>query len=132
MALLKNNHGGKRPGAGRPKGSAAFRKQAAARQYSSDGGLTPLDVLILSMREAYDQGDKATAIDCAKAAAPYMHPRLANVQTVITDPEGNSVNLVPQITIEFPSVPTVPAATAPLAAITSAEVFDVEEISEAV
>ena len=35
----------------------------------------PLDVLIRTMRELYDEGRFKEAADIAKAAAPYVHPR---------------------------------------------------------
>jgi len=75
--------GGKRPGAGRPKGSSNAKtalERAAVREavdaLKSDGD-TPLQVLLSIMRTT---GDLTTKIDCAKAAAPYIHPRLANVE----------------------------------------------------
>jgi len=40
-------------------------------------GPTPLDYLILVMRDA--SLDLAKRLDAAKAAAPYVHPRLASV-----------------------------------------------------
>jgi len=75
-------HGGARPGAGKPKGSTnkALRE---AREKAAAGGLLPLDYLLQVMRNA--DVEEARHIDAAKAAAPYIHPRLAT--TVI---EGNS------------------------------------------
>ncbi|HWU63580.1 MAG TPA: hypothetical protein VN112_16295 [Ensifer sp.] len=71
--------GGKRNGAGRPKGAATLKTQAIADKASAEG-LTPLEVMLRAMREhtEKDEWDKAAAI--AKDAAPYMHPRLANLQ----------------------------------------------------
>jgi hypothetical protein len=40
-------------------------------------GPTPLEVLLESMHAAHAEGDRAEAVDCAKAAAPYVHPKLA-------------------------------------------------------
>lgn len=62
---------------GRKKGSAnkATAAKAAAVEAS---GLTPLDFLLNVMRgEAYEFSAR---IDAAKAAAPYIHPRLASVE----------------------------------------------------
>ena len=70
-------HGGKRPGAGRPKGSR--NKATATRQAAiSASGEAPLDYMIRVMR------DKSAPVErrdeMAKAAAPYVHPRLAAVE----------------------------------------------------
>jgi hypothetical protein len=40
-------------------------------------GLMPLEVLLESMHAARAEGERAEAVDCAKAAAPYVHPKLA-------------------------------------------------------
>ncbi len=70
--------GGKRPGAGRPKGSAVVRTSEVARKLSEDGGQTPLDYLLSVMR---DEGQPlAVRMDAAKAALPFMHPRQASIQ----------------------------------------------------
>lgn len=68
--------GGSRQGAGRPRGSRGKRtKDSIARAEAL--GPTPLEVLLESMLEARAQGQRAEAVDCAKAAAPYVHPKLA-------------------------------------------------------
>jgi len=40
-------------------------------------GPTPLEVLLESMHVACAEGERAEAVECAKAAAPYVHPKLA-------------------------------------------------------
>jgi len=40
-------------------------------------GPTPLEVLLESMHVARAEGERAEAVECAKAAAPYVHPKLA-------------------------------------------------------
>ena len=65
------------PGAGRPKGGAN-KLNDEARAKALDGGTTPLEYLLAVMR---DTGlDRDTRIDAAKAAAPYVHARLAAVE----------------------------------------------------
>lgn len=62
------SHGGRRAGAGRPKGSrTAF--------ITTEGGLTPLDFLLAVARSP----DAATSarLAAARAAAPYVHRPLA-------------------------------------------------------
>ena len=87
---VEKRKGGKRPGAGRPKGVAnkvtGKRKQIAADLL--DDGVTPLEVMTATMRalwaEAADDEGKVIDMEKAKDAcaiadrcAPYMHPRLA-------------------------------------------------------
>ena len=69
--------GGVRPGAGRPAGSATKRTREIA-DAAAESGQTPLEFLLSVMR---DPGyDEAKRIDAAKAAAPYVHARLASVE----------------------------------------------------
>jgi len=76
-------HGGKREGAGRRKGSTNTRtaiERAATREKIDaikSEGETPLEVLLRIMRASKDE---AVIIDCAKAAAPYIHPKLSSVE----------------------------------------------------
>ncbi|MBA9063908.1 hypothetical protein GGQ91_003309 [Methylobacterium fujisawaense] len=87
--------GGKRAGAGRKPGAATQRTRAVAERASATG-LTPLDVMLDVMRFQHtlarsemDKGADARpailadamtrALNAARDAAPYMHPRLAPV-----------------------------------------------------
>ena len=85
----KKSVGGKRPGAGRKKGSANKKTREIADK-AIEQGITPLEVMLAAMRASYetamtlDEGEernlllaKASAI--ASDAAPYIHPRLAAV-----------------------------------------------------
>jgi hypothetical protein len=72
-------HGGARPGAGRKKGGLTGRTREVAEKIAARGK-TPLEVMITIMRRAERKKDDAMALDAAKAAAPYMHPRLASVE----------------------------------------------------
>lgn len=84
-----SGRGGRRPGAGRPKGSkdgaltkrnirSAITKELIAKAKSD--GVMPLQVMLEAMREYWDNGDKASAASVAKDAAPYCHPKLANIE----------------------------------------------------
>ena len=87
--------GGARPGAGRPKGRRSSKtvEQLAA---IAGSGLTPLAYLLKIMRDK--ELDRAVRLDAAKAAAPYVHPKLANLDAtvkgdsahplVISNPDG--------------------------------------------
>lgn len=74
-------HGGARPGAGRKKnGTNRVTEEAIAK--AEAGGEMPLDFLLRMMRD--DAADETKRIDCAKAAAPYVHARLANIDANVT------------------------------------------------
>jgi hypothetical protein len=68
--------GGARPGAGRKKNGANRRTEEAVK-VASETGVMPLDFLLAIMRDIRVDEDKR--IDCAKAAAPYLHAKRAPV-----------------------------------------------------
>lgn len=63
--------GGRQPGT--PNKASAEREQVIAAS-----GLTPLEYMLALMRDA--KADEAKRLDAAKAAAPYVHPRLAAME----------------------------------------------------
>jgi hypothetical protein len=68
--------GGARPGSGRKKnGTNRVTQEAIAK--AEAGGLMPLDYMLGIMRNP--DADEARRIDCAKAAAMYVHPKLAAI-----------------------------------------------------
>lgn len=72
---------GKKPGApktgGRQRGTP--NKATATREAEiAAAGLTPLEYMLSLMRDA--GADEAKRLDAAKAAAPYVHPRLNATQ----------------------------------------------------
>ena len=82
--------GGSRPGAGRKPGSATKKVREIANAVAEGAPIpgfaeakTPLEVLLAGMRFAQMQSDLPNAIECAKLAAPYVHPRLAQVQAEV-------------------------------------------------
>jgi hypothetical protein len=82
--------GGKRQGAGRPKGAATKRTREIAER-AAEEGITPLEVMLNAMRRHYENGEFDQAAAVAKDAAPYMHPRLASVEQKV---EGATTNYV--------------------------------------
>lgn len=65
--------GGKREGAGRKAGAATKRtREIADKAHAS--GMMPLDYLLKVMRDRKQSG--IARLDAAKAAAPYVHPKL--------------------------------------------------------
>lgn len=72
--------GGKRPGAGRKRGipnrvTAEFKQLAVEL---GKEGASPLDLMPSVMRD--ESAPMAMRLDAAKAAAPYLHPRLNAVE----------------------------------------------------
>lgn len=81
--------GGNRPGAGRKKG--APNKASAERQAKvAATGDTPLDYMLKVMRD--EKADASRRDDMAKAAAPYVHPKLASMQH--SGPNGGPIQTV--------------------------------------
>ena len=92
MALENNqanssSHGGPRRGAGRKAGVATKRTREIANK-AAEEGITPLEFMLEIMRrdpgEIEDprlaQSAMEMRFEAAKAAAPYIHPRLAAIE----------------------------------------------------
>ena len=74
--------GGARPGAGRPTGSLG-KKTIARLQIAETAaaeGITPLEVMLKTMRALWEAEDYEAATKIAVDAAPYLHPRLSAVE----------------------------------------------------
>jgi len=72
------NSGGRRPGAGRLRGSKTKIYRPHVEKVLADlGGVLPKEVMLAAMRRHYqaERYDKAARI--AALAAPYIHPRLS-------------------------------------------------------
>jgi hypothetical protein len=79
-------HGGKREGAGKPKGATAKRTLKAVEKALAIG-ITPLEVMLMAMKDALDRDDLKEASNFAKDAAPYCHAKL-QATTVSGDPNA--------------------------------------------
>lgn len=81
-------HGGRRPGAGRPKGAKDNTGSRAARieltkqiaEKAAKEGVMPLEVMLTAMRQAWNEQDRDKAVSYAEKAAPYLHAKLAAVE----------------------------------------------------
>lgn len=79
--------GGRRPGAGRKPGAATKKTREIADKAMAEG-LSPLEFMLDVMRKEPAAGldgrdilaAQAMRFEAAKAAAPYIHPRLAAVE----------------------------------------------------
>ena len=78
--------GGRREGAGRKPG-AVSRKTREIAEAAAASGITPLEVLLNTMRAAWERSEDGTiqgedlllALSCAERSAPYIHPRIQAV-----------------------------------------------------
>lgn len=91
--------GGKRPGAGRKPGSANVRTREIADRVAAEGK-TPLEVMLDIMRRALEGEDDERALEAAKAAAPYVHPRLSSVEA--SGPNGGPIQSLVEVAFVQP------------------------------
>ena len=93
-----NGRGGKRTGAGRKAGSATKKTRAIADQ-AIEEGISPLEFMLQIMRTAPSDGVEdpklladlqAMRFEAAKAAAPYIHPKLASIEH--SGPDGGPID----------------------------------------
>lgn len=86
------NKGGRPKGygktGGRQKGTPNKATAAKAAEVAASG-LTPLDYMLRVLRD--EGNDQAVRLDAAKAAAPYVHPKLATVE--VKNPDGEDFRL---------------------------------------
>jgi len=83
----KSVNGGRRPGAGRKPG-AKNKLQAQCAIDVAATGITPLEFMLQTMRNAAPDGLEGPALaswecmrfEAAKAAAPYVHAKLAAIE----------------------------------------------------
>lgn len=106
----KKQLGGYRPGSGRKKGSTTKLTREIANRAIKEG-ITPLEVMLKTMRRLNEEADKAKgfdtamelkllslAADIASKASPYMHPRMNPIEP--EKPEEQSIENN-KILIEF-------------------------------
>lgn len=105
--------GGKRPGAGRKKGSVTkatiYRQEMQARAVAD--GISPLDVMITAMRRAWESGDVKEAVSHAEKAAPYVHNRLAAVDHTSAGKELEALTVLSSVPREDDADASIDAAT---------------------
>ena len=70
----QNGHGGKRDGAGRPKGSRMRRSDELAERLIAEGRC-PVEALVRLAERAEDEGDLTQAIGAWKSVLPYIYPK---------------------------------------------------------
>jgi hypothetical protein len=103
--------GGPRTGAGRKPG-ATTKKTREIADKAVELGITPLEVMLGTMRELWMTAEKGEitvsgegatakiltpmdyrlmASEVANKAAPFVHPKLANVEAQISGPDGGPI-----------------------------------------
>lgn len=82
--------GGARPGSGRKKGGANKKTREVA-DAAAKAGVTPLEYLLSVMRSG---ATDVLRFEAAKAAAPYIHPRLSTVNANHNGQVAVSVTIV--------------------------------------
>ena len=97
--------GGRRVGAGRPVGSITKKARQVAENIAT-ADATPLEGL---MKIANDPTvDVAVRVEAFGKAAPFVHPRLANISTTL--------NSITTLKVELGSIPSDPYLSAEQAA----------------
>lgn len=99
--------GGARLGAGRKRGSATKRTREIADK-AAENGITPLEFMLDVMRKPYPEDADATVkasydamrFEAAKAAAPYVHPRLAAVEHTGKDGGPVQVERIERVVVD--------------------------------
>lgn len=77
MSDTEIKRGGARKGAGRKPG-AINKATAKALAKAEEGGILPLDFMLQVMRD--EAAERSERLDMAKAAAPYVHAKLASIE----------------------------------------------------
>lgn len=96
-----NGRGGARTNAGRKPGSATKKTREIADKAMAEG-ISPLEYMLQVMRDDSGHEDpriqaqrEAMRFEAAKAAAPYIHPRLQAIEH--TGPEGGALETITRI-----------------------------------
>lgn len=79
---------------GRKKGTKNKRTEKLQAEIA-ETGLTPLEYLLSVLRD--EKEERAIRIEAAKAAAPYIHPRLQN--TTVKIPDGLDIRVIERVIV---------------------------------
>lgn len=99
--------GGKRPGAGRPKGSTVDKyKENVEQRPKFEGVETPLEYMLEVMRDPHAEWRRRD--DMAKAAAPYCHEKKnADAPTKKQERQDNAEKSASSGLFAAPSAPNI-------------------------
>lgn len=87
MSDTPKQHGGKRPGSGRKKGGQVTKTSEIALKAAAEG-IQPIEVILTTMRKAWESGNVAQAAEMAEIALPYTTARLSSVAVKHEDALG--------------------------------------------
>jgi hypothetical protein len=104
------SRGGNRPGAGRRAGVPNKATQERQKLVAATG-ITPLDYMLSVMRDVKAEASRRD--DMAKAAAPYVHPRLAT--NTHQGPKGGPIQTVDLTNLSTDELDRLEAIFGPLA-----------------
>lgn len=81
-----SQHGGRRPGAGRKPGApnAQTSQRRELVEAAIAKGQSPIEMMLSIMRDETQTVE--LRLGAAKAAAPYVHPKLATIEYSVVDP----------------------------------------------
>lgn len=90
--------GGARPGAGKKKGTLGPKAKATQEAIAAAKakGELPLEYMLRTMRESQDPERRDRM---AVAAAPYIHPKLANIEH--TGKDGDAIKIDNELKVRF-------------------------------
>lgn len=88
--------GGRRPGAGRKPGGRNRKSREIADRATAEG-ITPLEVMLETMRFHHSKGELDAAAEVAARAAPYCHPRLSTIE--VGGSGGPPIRMIEQLVI---------------------------------
>src|SRR5690349_22829831 len=114
--------GGRRFGAGRKKGALSQKTRVIAERAAAEG-ITPLEVILRTMRSAWARASKngetvtsfqdaLIAASMAEKAAPYVHPRLAAERHEVTGADRTPAT--PQVILYLPDNGRDPGLVTPV------------------
>jgi hypothetical protein len=104
------SRGGRREGAGRRAGVPNKASQERQKKVA-ESGITPLDYMLKVMRDS--KADASRRDEMAKAAAPYVHPKLASTQH--TGPGGGPIQTMDITKLSDDDLDKLEAILGPLA-----------------
>jgi hypothetical protein len=84
----KKQHGGARPGSGRPAGSSNSSTKAVSEGLIEDGKC-PVLALVRLAEQAEEEGRTTVAMNAWKAVLPYVHARPRSIEINRRDTEIN-------------------------------------------
>lgn len=93
-------HGGARQGAGRRPGAITTKTREVAEKLTAQG-LTPLDFMLGILRD--ETQTPAMRFEAAKAAAPFIHPKLSSVEAKVKGDLKATVRRIERVVVDPPA-----------------------------